>query len=331
MDAHFSWRKTRSSDLPACLALHPAKNGAEVVGYRKALNAWQRILEMRHATRSVVVERHAKGKTEIAGFGLSAFVKKSFAEAEIQNPRPGLNSRIIESVLVGNPVIATYEEVRDANTRGDLEQVVLDTSWKTRMNADQLNELRIILGRSYPEIHCGYMLSRIFTEIVDELDFEISRGSHFQAIKRFDAPGKGDATWYYERALAAVDAYIMRENPLSIAAAVFQRHARPQFRLTRGEQELLELALDGLDDATAATELSVSLPAVKHRWANIFERVAAVRPDLCPADLNGTRGIQKRQRILTHVRKHPEELRPFNLSMSENRNSSRLQSRATGL
>ncbi len=175
------------------------------------------------------------------------------------------------------------------------------------------------------------MVSRVFTEIVNELDFEVSCSSPFQTIKRFDAPGKGDVTWCRERALVAVDADTMRENPFSTGATVFQRHARPQFRLTRGEQELLELALDGLDDATAATELNVSLPAVKHRWTNIFERVAAVRPDLCPADLNGTRGVQKRQRILTHVRKHPEELRPFNFDMPENRNCSRLPSKATGL
>ncbi len=92
---------------------------------------------MRYATRSVVVELHANGKTEIAGFALCTFVKKSFAEAEIGNPRPGLNARIIESVVDGNPVIATYEEVRDANTRSDLEQVIVDSSWKTQLNADQ--------------------------------------------------------------------------------------------------------------------------------------------------------------------------------------------------
>jgi hypothetical protein len=43
-------------------------------------------------------------------------------------------------------------------------------------------------------------------------------------------------------------------------------------------------------------------------------RVGAIKPELCPPDGDGTRGIQKRQRILTYVRNHPEELRPFDFS-----------------
>lgn len=321
MGSYFTWRRTRVDDLPASLALHPAKNGAEVVGYKNALKAWQQILEMRHATRSAVVEMHSDGKTEIAGFGFSTFVKKSFAEAEVENPRPGMTSRILESVLNGSPVIASYEDVRSANTRGALEQVNLDTSWRNdpALTRDEVNELRILLGRAYPELYCGYMLSRIFLEIVDELDFsqaQIVRA--FRTIKKFEPSGPKSDSWYPERALIALDANTMRDDPLSAGAAVFQRHARPQFRLTRGEQELMELALEGMDDAAAAAELNVSLPAVKHRWASIFDRVAAVRPDLCPADLNGTRGIQKRQRVLAHVRKHPEELRPFDFGKQGN-------------
>src|SRR5947207_1088462 len=111
MDAFFSWRKTRASDLPECLKLHPAKNGAETVGGYPAMKAWHQLLGMSHASRSAVVERHSKGRPGIVGFGFATFVKKSFADAEVQNPRPGLNSRIIESVVSRNSVIATYEEV----------------------------------------------------------------------------------------------------------------------------------------------------------------------------------------------------------------------------
>jgi hypothetical protein len=39
--------------------------------------------------------------------------------------------------------------------------------------------------------------------------------------------------------------------------------------------------------------------------------MGSIGPDLCPLDGERTRGIQKRQRILTYVRSHPEELRRF--------------------
>jgi hypothetical protein len=77
---------------------------------------------------------------------------------------------------------------------------------------------------------------------------------------------------------------------------------------------LLELALEGADDAIVAKSLFLTLPAIKRRWSRIFARVSSVRPDLSPMDGEGTRGIQKRQRILTYIRSHPEELRPFDPS-----------------
>jgi hypothetical protein len=318
MDAFFSWRKTRASDLPECLKLHPAKNGAENVGDSRAIKAWQQLLEMTHASRSALVELNWNGKVEIVGFGFGSFVKKSFAEAEVLNPKPGLNSRIIESLVRGNCVIATYEEVRDANTRGDLEQVILDTSWKDRrLTATQRDEVRVLLGRAYQELFSGYRFSRILTELVDELDMWHVHGHRsFHIVDRYEKFRRAnpETTWNPDRALVAVTVESMRADPHSIAAELFQHHLQPQFGFTRVEQELLEAAREGADDASVSKSLCVSVPAIKRRWANIFDRVAAIRPDLCPFDGDGTRGTQKRQRVLAYVRNHPEELRPFNYS-----------------
>ena len=68
MDAIFSWRKTRASDLPESLKLHPAKNGAEGVGSERAGKAWQQLFEMNHATKSAVVELHREGTRRPCGF-----------------------------------------------------------------------------------------------------------------------------------------------------------------------------------------------------------------------------------------------------------------------
>lgn len=311
----FSWRKTRASDLPDCLKLHPAKNGAEIVGTTRALEAWKILLGMTHATRSAVIELQRKGTNEIVGFGLGVFAKKNFIDAEFANPAPGLNCRIIESVLNGDSAVATYEEVRDANTRGNLQQVVLETSWKHGpLDPAQINEVRVMLAKSYQELYAGYRFSRILTELVDERDFWHAQGLRpFQIIDRFEAYRKAnpDTSWNPERALSAATFETMQTDPASVAAGLFHHHTEPQFGFTREEQELLEAALEGMDDASASRDLFVGLAAIKRRWQNIFYRVAALMPDLCPSDGDGTRGIQKRQRILTYVRNHPEELRPF--------------------
>jgi DNA-binding CsgD family transcriptional regulator len=315
MDAFFSWRKTQASDLGKCLRLHPAKNGSEIVGHSRALRAWQQLFETSHATRSGLVEMNDKGRVEIVGFGLASFVKKNFAEDEVRNPRPGLNSRIIESIVNGNSVIATLAEIRHANTHGDLQQVILETSWKNgSLTAVQVDEVRVLLGRAYQELFAGYRLSRILTEMVDELDLWHVRGlSSFRVVDRFEdfRRRNPETKWNSDRALLEVTLDTMRADPHSIAAGLFQHHVPPQFGFTEGEQALLELALEGADDVSIAKSLSLSVPAIKRRWTNIFERVGSIRPDLCPLDGNGTRGIQKRQRILTYARSHPEELRPF--------------------
>ena len=170
--ALFDWRKTCTKDLAECLQLHPAKIGSELVGLSRAMRAWQQLLEMPHATRSALVEMHVAGRVEIVGFGIATFVKKSFAESEVQNPQPDLNARIIASIAEGKPVVATYPEIREANTRGDLEQVILDISWKVGpLTPAQVDQVRILLGQAYFQLHAGYRFSRILYELADERDF----------------------------------------------------------------------------------------------------------------------------------------------------------------
>jgi hypothetical protein len=84
-----------------------------------------------------------------------------------------------ESIVKGNSVIATYAEVRDANTRGDLQQVILDTNWKNGpLTAAEVDEVRVLLGRAYQELFAGYRFSRILTEMPGPTKGEEFRNFH---------------------------------------------------------------------------------------------------------------------------------------------------------
>jgi hypothetical protein len=319
----FSWRKTQANDLPRCLQLHTAKNAVQAVGQSAAEQAWRQLLETTHATRSALVESPHNGHTEIVGFGLATFVKKRFAEEEVRNPRPGLNVRIIESILQGKSVVASYAEVRDDNTRADLQQVILETCWDNNaLNPKDRDEVRVLLGVAYMELFTGYRFSRILYDIADAIDkFHTEGHRSFRAVdgcedfRRAHPEVPCDPDW----CLKECNLEVMRTDPHSIAAPLFQRHLPPQLALTRVEQEFLELALEGDDDESLAKASFVTVPAIKRRWSGIFQRVGAVRPDLCPLDGEGTRGTQKRQRILSYLRTHPEELRPFNHAAAASR------------
>jgi hypothetical protein len=56
---------------------------------------------------------------------------------------------------------------------------------------------------------------------------------------------------------------------------------------------------------------------VKKTWRLIYERVTAkspgLIPDQAPEELTSERGKEKKQRLLAHLREHPEELRPATL------------------
>jgi len=116
----------------------------------------------------------------------------------------------------------------------------------------------------------------------------------FRIVDRFeDFRRRSPKTkWNSKRMLIEVTFDRIRAHPHSIGAGLFMHHT-PQFGFTRGEQELLELALEGVDDTAMAKSLFVTLPAIKRRWATIFERVGRIRPDLCPLDAEGKRGVQK--------------------------------------
>ena len=302
------------ADLVECVRLHPAKLGAESIGEERAIRAWRSIRDDDDVSKSALVERFSSGKSEIVGFGISVFVMLKFAEAEIVNPQPGLNKRIIESIDGGRPVIATFNELRRANTQGNLQQVILYTSWKrAALTPKEVGIVRYLLPSAYQKLHAGYRFGRILTELVDTGDLQHAADIRaLPIVSRFEEfhSAHPDSCWNRERGLAMADGESLSADPASIGNGLFQ-HRRPVFGFTAGEQKLLERALEGGNDHELAQQLGRTVPAIKQRWAHIFERVARIAPELCPIGAGDKRGPQKRNQILTYVRENPEELRPF--------------------
>ncbi|MGC1130194.1 MAG: hypothetical protein WA875_11590, partial [Candidatus Acidiferrales bacterium] len=57
---------------------------------------------------------------------------------------------------------------------GDLQQVILDTSWNSGMlDAAQVDEVRILLGQAYQELFAGYNFSRILVVSQFDLGFGV--------------------------------------------------------------------------------------------------------------------------------------------------------------
>ena len=113
----------------------------------------------------------------------------------------------------------------------------------------------------------------------------------------------------------------------------------PQLGFRRSEQQLLLAAMGGATDEELSDSLSVSLSAVKKAWRSIYTRVTEQLPELVPRqltdeDLPQDRGKEKKRRLLTYLRDHPEELRPRSRRLVQGRaggsRSSRSNAKASG-
>jgi hypothetical protein len=312
------WHRLRDEDLIACLNIDPARMGAELIGHERAVRVWRELIPSRSLTSAVIECDPPNAGHRIVGFGAAVFVARTFAEAEIANPRPGLNARIIASVASGESVVLNEAQLRAANTEGGLDVVVLYPQWRMELNAEQMLQAQMLLISAFLEEHRGYRLHRLLGEILRETErqYYIEPAGVWRVISEFrdfylENP---DTSWNSGRCLAVVNRQEAFQVYGHITGILFQ-YREPVLGLSDADQQLLTAALTGLTDEELAHHLSLGLSTVKKRWRSLFERAAAKHSELFPkitADLDAPgRGRQKRHFILAYVRDHPEELRPF--------------------
>src|SRR5262247_3420430 len=95
------WRPISEADLSECLAIQPACLGDQIVGRSTALRVWRGLLDHASFLGNVIESEQPIGGRRIVGCGMGVFVAGAFADSEIRNPKPGINSRIIAGMAAG--------------------------------------------------------------------------------------------------------------------------------------------------------------------------------------------------------------------------------------
>jgi hypothetical protein len=312
------WRDFRPEDVVTCLEIDPRRLGGELIGKDCAIQSWRVLMESCCFQSAVIETDPYIGGHRIVGFGASICVSRTFADQELANPRPGLNARIMASIDSGAPVILDESALREGNTIGGLDLVVLSPVLRRdALSPDQAAEAQMLIAAAFLDLHAGYRWSRFLTEIHDEFERQnlVEASGVWRVVSDFSEFYRAhpDEKASPGRALAVVTREEAFRVPGQVSGKLFT-YREPVLDLQSSEQQLLVAALTGLTDEQLADKLRLGLPAVKKRWRSIFERVSA-RPDLFPGIgdgfEDGSRGRQKRHYILAYVREHPEELRPF--------------------
>jgi DNA-binding CsgD family transcriptional regulator len=304
------WRRVRETELPACLRMQPLQVGDEIVGAACALQIWKSLIRRRAFSSCVVESSGPHGRSQIIGFGSSVFVSEAFLSKELAERRPGVNSRLMASIAAGLPVVLEDGDLCPGVAEDGVDMVVLGANWLTEnISPEEVRGVQTLLPSAFVEWFTGYRLNRVLCETASEAEREFNESSGvWRTLQRYPN----------HRALMLLS----REGAFSVSgslAATLFAYQPPTLGLKDLDKELLAAALRGGTDREIEDRLHISQSSVKKRWRSVFDRVVETRPDLLPENGSGgtSRGPQKRHRILTFVRTHPSELRPFDWHGSE--------------
>jgi hypothetical protein len=279
------WRPTQVGDLEACLPLIHDRFLYQTKAARKNLLAlWKHLLETGSGVSAVVEDQSRPKEHRPVGFGLSLFATDKFAREAHSTLPPFLSLQAVEKWLAHEPFFLKAEEILKAQTQRGLVSVVLNYGLNEKEYApvDQA-AIRTRIRDSFMELHRGYRIREILQETFDA-----------ESQKRLAQMGLGVVRDYREfprntqaRGMTGNLPLLMGSNfeqslkrEGTLAAKVFHGHSNPRLGFRPVEREILQAALKGETDEGTARLLGVSLAAVKKRWQGLFNRVAAVDPDL---------------------------------------------------
>ncbi|HEX5324846.1 MAG TPA: hypothetical protein VFW40_13750 [Capsulimonadaceae bacterium] len=316
---HLTHRPVEHDDLPRCLEIIQDVLTLGTIDRRILPKLWVDFITRGAMIMSVVEDLERQAASRVMGFGSSVFVADRFIQEAKTWRAPDLSGQIIRDELGGKSPVLNAAAVRAANSGDGLNLFVLHYGWDIgNLEPDQARAVRDELIRAFLNEHRGYRLKEILIQRCGD-----------EGVRRVLTGGfvlRRDFADYYQKNGSAAPppdqhpylAGLTREEAQMVegsAIASLFLYTAPRFRFRQGEQELLRRALMGETDEELAVSLAVSPSAIKKRWASIFERSAAVMPDLLPragqpAGAERKRGAEKRRRLLAYLRHHPEDLRP---------------------
>jgi hypothetical protein len=307
-----TWRPGTLADIEPGLSILPGHRGDALVGTKAAAAIWQDMGRDPFFASAAIESSPAIKGCRLLAYGASVMVSHAFADAEIENPQPEINSRIIASIHAGRPVLATRTQVARFNAGEGVDVVVLNGTWRYGiLEPGDLQDVHTLFAKSFIERHSGFRIRRILQETVSEPESEFLLGSGvWRVFAKYAELGRVLHLMTRETATIA---------PASIGNILFS-YKEPLLRLRESDQELLLAAVSGCTDAELTLQLGVTLSAVKARWRSVIAVIEETMPELVrDADNREGRGMQKRHRVLGYVRSHPEELRPFDWSKKKDR------------
>jgi DNA-binding CsgD family transcriptional regulator len=300
----------------AVIARHPVLAPRYGEAIQHLAPAWLKIVGS-EAMVAAVFEDVRGTPPVLLGAGVTVFVTDEFITELKNSPHFWMGPELASRTVRGRSPVLSNKQMREANTVGGLNVAV----WQRGVLPEDKERAEVsnTIMMAFVQMHRGFL----FKEIVVQAETEEHAGSCRTIGARFWNSGTSGYTEFPDVALGKLvqEPHVLGltrdlafEQSGSWSASTFLYH-RPRFGFSRSEQRLLSCGLGGGTDLDIADKLGISLVTVRKTWRAIYERVAAMAPELalCPPpqrDGSVERGKGKKQRLLFYIIEHPEELRP---------------------
>jgi hypothetical protein len=312
-------RRMRSQDIPICTAIvarHPVLGPRYGEALAHLAAVWEKLL-VGDGLIAEVFEEVSEGRSVVLGAGIAAFVTDDFVCELKKPPHFWLSREIVLRSALGQSPVLSDKELQRANSTGGLNIAVCQCG----ILPGDVARADVASGIMAAFVEClrGFQLKEhvLQGESLSHLEGARAAGvllwsAGETCYKSFhDLPAETLLNECHVLGISRDNAY---QHPGSWAASTFV-YTPPRIAFNRSEQRLLFSALAGGTDQDLAAKLGISLAGVRKTWRIIYERAARAIPELASNSphRNGEpaeRGKERKHRILSFVRDHPEELRP---------------------
>jgi hypothetical protein len=314
-------RTGRAKDIAGCHALHKSLTlPYDEASWRILPEMWRYLLSNETMELLLVEDRSKSLSSRIVSFNAPFFVTDEFCSEAQSTLPPYFGLHMAQYYSSRELPILNRQQVARANARDGLNVLICFEGWKRDgLSREQFMSVREKQSEAFRLALSGYHVKEFLAEPIGEetLQWMLNAGLHLRRdysnyFLKHGAPVPKSAQRPWLVGLTKEEAFA---HPGSYFASFFV-YTPPRFHFNRSEQVLLRRAMMGKTCEELAESLLISPRTVKKRWHAIYEEVADTDSELLPPSIADglratSRGAERRRHLLSYLRQHPEELRPF--------------------
>jgi hypothetical protein len=213
-----------------------------------------------------------------------------------------LPNTVFRAVLERRMPLLTLKQIGKVNARHELHLLNFFGNLNDLdLTRPEMANFYEVSNQGYHFFHFGYAYRALWAEVFHAHHVRELQNQGMQVIREINLrSGETSKLMCMTREDARANPYLRRSG--------YFFPPEPRFRFSFREQALLELSLLDMPDEDITASHQLSIDAIKKRWRSIYTKVDLADPELLPDVDSGT---GRRRSLLTYLRMHLEEIRPY--------------------